>query len=218
MPRNSSIAILVLTVVLCGSVQAKDLGTVGKTYPIAERDSLAEIQEKARHIDLKHLYAQARPEKYRPVDLKKLPRAVKARIYQVDMTYTLENDIPDGKGGILYPRGYTFNPLDYVPFGKVLVLIDGDDRQQVEWFFKSQYRTDPKVMLLLTGGSYMPLQKSFGRPIFYATQPIIQRFGLSAVPSVVRAKGRQMEVQEIFVRNKKSASERLSREVKCSTS
>jgi len=26
------------------------------------------------------------------------------------MTYTTEIDVPDGKGGVLYPKGYTFNP------------------------------------------------------------------------------------------------------------
>ena len=33
------------------SVEAKVLGTYGATYPIAERDALEEIQERARQVD-----------------------------------------------------------------------------------------------------------------------------------------------------------------------
>jgi len=185
---------------------AKDLGTVGKTYPIAERDALSELEDRARRIDMKKLLAQARPEKYRPENLKNLPRASKARSYQVDMSYTVQEDIPDGKGGILYPRGYTFNPLNYMPFRKTLVVIDGNDRRQVEWFAGSRYKSDPAVMLLLIDGATADIQKRIMRPVFYATQPIVTRFRLSAVPSVIRAKGTNMEVEEIAVSLKCSAN------------
>lgn len=183
---------------------AKDLGTVGKTYPIAERDALSELEDRARRIDTKKMLAQVRPEKYRPENLKNLPRASKARSYQVDMTYTVQEDIPDGKGGILYPRGYTFNPLSYMPFRKTLVVIDGSDRQQVEWFAGSRYKSDPAVMLLLTDGASGDVQRRVRRPVFYATEPIVNRFRLSAVPSVIRAKGTNMEVEEIAVSLKRS--------------
>ena len=183
---------------------AKDLGTVGKTYPIAERDSLSELEDRARRIDTKKMLAKVNPEKYRPGNLKNLPRASKARTYQVDMTYTVQEDIPDGKGGILYPRGYTFNPLNYMPFRKTLVVINGIDRQQVEWFAGSRFKSDPTVMLLLTDGASGDVQRRVRRPVFYATEPIVNRFRLSAVPSVIRVKGSNMEVEEIAVSLKRS--------------
>jgi conjugal transfer pilus assembly protein TraW len=185
---------------------AKDLGTVGKTYPIAETDALSELEDRARRIDTKKMLAKAQPEKYRPGNLKNLPRASKTRSYQVDMTYTVQEDIPDGKGGVLYPQGYTFNPLTYMPFKKTLVVIDGNDRQQVEWFAGSQYKSDPSVMLLLTDGASGDVQKRVRRPVFYATEPIVSRFRLSAVPSIIRAKGLNMEVEEIAVPLKRSAN------------
>ncbi len=185
---------------------AKDLGTVGKTYPIAERDALSELEDRARRIDTKKMLTKVRPEKYRPENLKHLPRASKTRSYLVDMSYTVQEDIPDGKGGILYPRGYTFNPLSYMPFRKTLVVIDGNDRLQVEWFAGSRYKSDPAVMLLLTDGASGDVQRRVRRPVFYATEPIVNRFRLSAVPSVVRAKGTNMEVEEIAVPLKLSAN------------
>jgi len=184
-----------------------NLGTFGQTYPIAERDALEEIKERAAHIDWGRIFSRENMEKavkaYRP-DTPFLPRAQKQRVRLVDMTYTLDIDIPDGKGGILYPKGYTFNPLDYVDFPRTLVVINGDDVSQVAWFSRSDYSKNVKAMLLLTGGSYYDLGKKLDRPVFYATPDIVNRLQLEAVPSIVRQKGRYMEVKEVAVPDKKS--------------
>lgn len=204
--RRTDLLITPALLLLSLQAFAKDLGTVGKTYPIAEADALTEMEDRARRIDTKKMLVKVRPEKYRPGNLKNLPRASKSRSYLVDMSYTVQEDIPDGKGGILYPRGYTFNPLSYMPFRKTLVVIDGSDRQQVEWFAGSRYKSDPAVMLLLTDGASGDVQRRVRRPVFYATEPIVNRFRLSAVPSVIRAKGTNMEVEEIVVSLKRSAN------------
>ena len=204
---------LILTVIFFALMVAPahgaihNLGTLGQTYPIAERDALEELQERVSQVNWSKVFNREKIEKairdYRP-DLEPLPRARKERIRLVDMTYTLPFDIPDGKGGILYPRGYTFNPLDYVHFDRTVVVIDGDDPEQVTWFSQSKYASQIKTMLLLTGGSYFELQKKLERPVFYATTDIIHRFQLEAVPSVVRQHGRYMEVREIDVERKKT--------------
>jgi conjugal transfer pilus assembly protein TraW len=52
-------------------------------------------------------------------------------------------------------------------------------------------------MLLITDGSTTDLQKQLKQTVYYATRPIIQRFDLAAVPSIIRRKDRAMEVVEI---------------------
>jgi len=180
---------------------ASVLGTVGRTYPIAEKDAVSELEERALHMDWKLMYSRILPGNYRPEDLKDIPRALKPGSFLVDMTYTLDSDIPDGKGGVLYPAGFTFNPLDYVPFDKTLVVIDGTDKEQVSWFASSRYRKKPDVMLLITGGPAFSLQKQLKQPVFYSTRAIVQRFRITAVPSVIRRRGRLMEVVEICLDN-----------------
>ena len=102
-------------VVCVSSVQAKELGNFGMTYRIAERDALTEIEERAKQVDWHKVLDKRKIENYQgPPDRVRLPRAKRNRSFQVDMTYTTEIDVPDGKGGILYPTGYTFNPLDYI--------------------------------------------------------------------------------------------------------
>jgi conjugal transfer pilus assembly protein TraW len=203
---NSSRIVMGALAIICiflaaAPSHAMVLGTVGRTYAIAEKDAVSELEERALHMDWKLMYSRIRPENYRPKDLKDIPRALKPGSFLVDMTYTLDSDIPDGKGGVLYPAGFTFNPLDYVPFDKTLVVIDGTDKGQVSWFAASRYRKKPDVMLLITSGPAFSLQKQLKQPVFYSTRAIVQRFGITVVPSVIRRRGRLMEVVEICLDN-----------------
>ena len=183
---------------------ARNPGTVGAVYPIAEPDALSEIEERARRVDWEKVIGRKIVEKkvvsFRPAGLVPLARAEKGRKYTVDLTYTLSEDIPDGKGGTLYPKGYAFNPLDYVTLPNTLVVLDGADEAQVNWFYSSEHFNDFKTILLITDGSYSELSKELKRPVYYADGAIIDRFDLEAVPAVVRQKGKNMEVQEIAVK------------------
>ncbi len=190
---------IVIALMLCTvPVQAKVLGTFGMTYRIAEQDALAEIEERARQVDWNKILDKRKVENYQgPPDSLSLPRAKKDRVFSVDMTYTTNIDVPDGKGGILYPKGYTFNPLDYVNYPKTLVVIDGSDSAQVKWLAASEYDKRLDVTLLLTEGMYGAVAKQVSRPVFYANRKIIERFKLKAVPSIIRQKDRAMEVTEV---------------------
>ena len=194
--RNGLAAIGLMVCV--SSAQAKELGTFGMTYRIAERDALAEIEDRAKQVDWHKVLDKRKVENFQgPPDRVRLPRAKRNRSFPVDMTYTTEIDVPDGKGGILYPKGYTFNPLDYVTYPKTLVVIDGADPEQVKWFATSEYDKRLDVMLLLTEGNFGNVSKKISRPLFYADRKIVERLKLQAVPSVVRQKGRIMEVTEV---------------------
>jgi len=205
--RYGMAAITICVILHAVPSSAKVLGTVGRTYPIAEKDAIAELQDRASQIDWKRMYSRIRPENYRPENMKDLPRARKDRSFTVDMTYTLDADIPDGKGGVLYPAGYTFNPLDYVPFDKTIVVINGSDPEQVSWFAGSKYKGKPDVMLLITNGSAIDLQKQLKQPVYFSNQAIVNRFNVSAVPSVIRRKDRLMEVDEVALRHLQKAAE-----------
>ncbi len=192
---------------------AKDLGTRGATYPIAERDALEEIEERARQVDWGKLFGdkeknEQRIKNYRPKDLAFLPRAAPDRVRMVDISYTLDFDIPDEKGNVLYPKGFTFNPLDYIVYPRTIVIIDGADRAQVEWFKKSPYNRDINSVLWITDGSYFDLSVELGRAVYYVNSLIAGRFKLEAVPCVVVQKGNLLEVTEFDVesRSKKQPS------------
>jgi len=194
------LALALFAVIAAVQAQAGNLGTVGATYGIAEKDALAEIRQRARGVDWGRVIRKKSIEEYDgPMDRVSLPRATRERSFPVDLSFTLRMDVPDGKGGVLYPKGYTFNPLDYITFARTLVIINGNDPEQVKWFASSRYRGRIDVTLLLTEGRYGRLEKKLDVPLFYADKRIAERLRLERVPSVVRQEGRQMVVREIAV-------------------
>lgn len=200
-------AILILGLVLPAKAQ-QVLPREGQVYPIAEPDMLAEVQAKAASVNwAKVIDKKKQKEKlknFQPGNLVKLPAAKENRAFLVDMTYTLDVDLPDGKGGILYPKGYAFNPLEYAPLRGKLVVIDGSDPRQVKWFASSPYFGDISVKLLLCGGSYSHLMEKFQRPVFYYMQPMAIRLQLEAVPAVVEQAGKRLQVTEVALDPRKS--------------
>jgi conjugal transfer pilus assembly protein TraW len=178
----------------------KNLGTVGETYPVIEPDVNAQLQERAiKRTAEEHRLFPERMKTYQPADLHHLTQATENRTFLVDMTYTLDHDLKDGEGRIIYPRGFTFNPLDYVPFSGGLVVLDGADPAQVKWFQATVYAKDHRVRLLITGGYAAVLVKQLGRPVFYLTDDIARRLQLAAVPSLVIQKEDKLQIREFLI-------------------
>lgn len=200
-------AVLLLALLLpgaaAGASPAKDLGTAGAVYPVAERDALEEILERARQVDWKrHFNAREGERKIRawkPEGLPSLPRAERDRVLYRDLSWVLDFDVPDGRGGVLYPRGYRFNPLAHVTLPTVLVVIDGGDAAQTAWFLRSPWAKDARVMLILTDagpGGWPEAMKRLGRPVHFAVRGVAERLALEAVPSVALQEGPVMKVME----------------------
>ena len=191
---------------MASTAVARDLGTFGAVYDIVEKDALKELEEKAKSVDFsKEVDRDAlvrRARNFTPEDVKEMKMigpARKDRTFLVDMTYTVERDIKDDKGNIVYPTGYAFNPLTYVAYPRTLVILNGKRPEQIRWFEGSSYAKDPQVTLLLTDGSYGELSRSLKRPVFYASTKLIEVFKIQAVPSVVRQSGAYMEVTEVRI-------------------
>lgn len=196
------VAILAITFLLVPASYAAKPMVLGKTYKIKEKDALLEIEERAKSVDWQKTFNEERLnaiKRYQPKDLTRLPRATETHAYFVDMTYTLDMDVPDGKGGILYPKGYTFNPLDYVTYPGVIVVIDASDSDQIAWFERSPYAAGIQTRLLICDGSHYDAAQVFRRPVFYLNEKIASRFQLKAVPSVIRQNGDKMEVRQYDV-------------------
>lgn len=182
------------------SLETKDLGTVGETYPIVEADVVKELQRQAMQNKQKsENFLLEELKKYQPMNLYNLPRAESDSTYLVDMSYSLDRDLVDGSGKVIYPKGYTFNPLDYLSFPGGLVIIDGEDPQQLQWYKTSPYVNLPQARLLLSGGYAFEIVEQLRRPAFYLTGDIAKRLKLYAVPAVVIQEGKQLLVREVYI-------------------
>ena len=171
------------------------LEPVGPTSAVIENDLVDELRQRAVSIDVEQLRsAQAH---YQPANLHALPRATKDTTTRVDLTHTLEQDLVDSQGTILYPAGFTFNPLRYVSLTGALVVIDGSDPEQVGWFKDSPYGANRRALLLLSGGLAARLRDELRRPVAYLTDDLARRLQLRAVPAVVVERDNQLEIREV---------------------
>ncbi|MBU4168962.1 MAG: hypothetical protein KKE10_14115 [Proteobacteria bacterium] len=191
------IIIILGRLLLVSASYAKNLGTIGTTYPVVEPDLVEEVKARIDKVKMAKIMEEHR-HSYKAKDIYALPTAKRDRTFFVDMTYTLDHDIPGENGKIMYKRGLTWNPLDYVSPPE-LVVINGEDAKQVEWFKKSPYYKNLKIKLLTSAGFAAPLIKQLQRPVFYLTKTIADRLQLTATPCVITQNGKKMMVQEVKI-------------------
>ncbi len=196
-----SISSLSVGQAIMAATAIKDLGTVGATYPVVEPDLVTELKNEAirQHTARDTAQPQDQLKMYQPANLHTLPHVTTDRTFLVNMNYTVTQDVVDGEGTILYPRGFTFNPLDYLRFPGGLVVIDGTDPLHIKWFQNTDYAKNHQARLLLSDGSAYELSRQLKRSVFYLTSDIAKRLQLAAVPSVVVQEDRNVRVHEIKV-------------------
>ncbi|MHB8810645.1 MAG: hypothetical protein ACYC9M_11605 [Desulfobulbaceae bacterium] len=206
---NCKIVMLLITLLAADPLHAavRELETLGETYPVIEEDLLADLKQRAMKAD--ELRAEIRKfiSEYQPAGVHHLTRATTDRTFTVDMTYTVEEDITDETGRVIYPKGFRFNPLKYVALPGGLLVIDGDDPNQVEWFRTSPYYVDHRIKLLLSNGRAADLIDKLRRPVFYLTDDIAGRLQLGAAPSLVIQQGQTMQVREFYLPPARSKSD-----------
>ena len=194
--------VLILALLLAGVSPTRAgeivrLEPVGPTSAVIETDLGEVLRQGAVRVDVERLRsAQVR---YQPANLQALPRAEKDTTTMVDLTHTLEQDLVDAQGTVLYPAGFTFNPLRYVSLSGALVVIDGSDPEQVAWFKGSPYGSNRRALLLLSGGLAAALRDELRRPVAYLTEDIARRLQLRAAPSVVMEHDQHLTVREVRI-------------------
>ncbi len=200
--------ILIVTVQLCAATL---LIGEGQTWPYAEQNALDEIQvtlqrEKPqieKRLKESSDEAKKRLESYVAPNVHPLPRAQEDKVFLVDMRYTLDRDITNQDGSVIFKKGYTFNPLDSMSFLQKIVVFDPTDKAQKDWFLSTPYKDDFSAMILITAGAALQVTKELQRPVMYLTHPIAQRFHLQSSPCVIVQQGRSMAVYEFTPRMKR---------------
>jgi len=180
---------------------------VGKTYPFAEKDFLQEIQEyiKTHKSQIETKLTKIRKEQikkvkqFKPKGIDPLTPATRNRVFYPDMTYTLQFDIKDQYGKILYPKGYKFNPTKYVHLSYGIIIINGKREKEIKWLLKNKnkYLNTIAYKVFLTDGSWYEVSQKLKQPVFYCLKEIEDRFQLQHTPSIIIQKNGEIEVREI---------------------
>ncbi len=187
-------------------VSAKNLGTVGVVYSIAETDFLqwiqARLQQKMQSGEWQR-WQQARTQNVlqladRPQPVSELTPAQENKSWLYDPTITLQHDIFDAQGRVQFPAGTRFNPLERVTWTKALLFYNGDDPKQVAWVKKTAEHYHGKVLFILTQGSLSDQRQQLKQPVYFdQSGQLVHRFGMAHMPAVVFQDGKQLRVTEI---------------------
>lgn len=163
--------------------------TIGRTWPIAEPDAMAEIESRAARAP--SLASRLGPRSsWLAMKAAALAVATRTRTRSVVPFHSLEQDIQLPDGRILYPRGFTFNPLDYVTLPQRLVIVHPRD---LGWALRTARFTD---FILLTAGDALELSERAGRALFILEERVKTRLGLTVAPVVVAQKGKALILSE----------------------
>jgi conjugal transfer pilus assembly protein TraW len=188
---------------------AIDLGVIGPTYEIREPHLLAFIEQRLRDKEksgeLRRLMDEARQ---RGSESIRHPAAVvgvrtteRARTFYIDPTFTLDRNVVDSQGQMLFPAGTRKNPLEVVTLSRRLFFFDGRDRRQVAQARDLVARANGGIKPILTGGSYLDLMRSWRIPVYYDQQgTLTRRLGIQQVPAVVTQEGMRLRIDEVLVR------------------
>lgn len=191
------------TPAITGSIASRS--TIGRTWPIAEPDALAEIEAKVASLPSDMSKAFGPRDKWTALKSASLGVAGADRVRSVVPFYTLDFDItlPDGK--TLYPKGFTFNPLTYVKLPQRLVVVHPRD---LSWALRSARASDFILLSALGGqnGDAIDLSEKTGRPIYILEERVKQRLGLTVAPVIVEQSGTRLILTEYGPKSRASAA------------
>jgi len=185
-----------------------DLGSIGPTYPIGEANLLEFIAQRLRDKqasgELDRLQAQARErgiqDVRQPQPVAGLRTTQQPRTFYFDPSFTLDRNILDPQGHLMFAAGSRHNPLDVVSLSRHLLFFDARDARQVSRARELIQRYQGQVKAILTAGSYLDLMKAWRTPVYYDQQGVLtRRLGIAQVPALVSQEGKRLRVDELEV-------------------
>ena len=174
-----------------------------EVYEIAEPDLLEEIE--ARKEEVFEKIEEVRKEVRETIENYKgeeLVPAEKNRKYVIDPTYCLEEDVyyldeENNEWKVLYPKGYCFNPLYYVPYTPPpMVVFNPCRKEEREWVLE---RFSSENAILVSTGCPLKEVKKLGLTTYFLTPELKEKLRLKETVSVVSVNEKKKVIEvEVF--------------------
>ncbi|MBB6117750.1 conjugal transfer pilus assembly protein TraU [Rahnella inusitata] len=193
----------IAAIFLCMNAHASQ-NVIGQVYSIDEPDAMTEIQQRVENVNWEKELNKNRNDwgAFKGV---RLPSAQEDRTRTYIPFYTSTVDVPDKEGRILYPKGYTFNPLAYVKLPQRIVVVSPG---QEDWL--KDHTTDSD-MVLFTHGDVVNKGKDIDRTVFILDDAVRQRLDIRVTPTIVHQEEAHLVIQEFAWQPQKARSTALLR-------
>ena len=189
---------LTIICLLLGSNTYAEVVNIGQTYQVNEKSALEEIKQRAEKVNWKEVVNKDLIDKaYNKLRIA-LPRVNTNHKRNYIPFYVLEKDITDAQGNTLYPKGFRYNPLDYM-FTPGRIIIIGDHVEDIEWL-KTNRRAGDQI--ITAGGDVRLLARDHNITAFFYQPKMRERLGVERVPSLIEQVNNQFKITE--VRTKKT--------------
>lgn len=191
---------------MSSAVMADDLGVVGPTYEIVERDVLELITSKLKQMEQSGELAKYQEDyKNKVIASIEHPRSLTgfkatetAETHYYDPSMVTQKDIVDATGKVLYRRGTKVNPLDYIGWNTYLLFVDGRDEKQLAFSKKIVATSDRPVKIVLVAGEPLALMRKWKSSVYFDQGgKLIKRFAIAQVPAIVRQEGKRLRIDEL---------------------
>ncbi|QEW34529.1 type-F conjugative transfer system protein TraW (plasmid) [Erwinia billingiae] len=202
------LAVLLLAGVLILPAGAKELGTIGHLFPIAEPDLLTFIGQRLQgmkdsgEMDRLQNEAEARVKAHavRPAPVAGLTPAKTDRSWRYDPTFTVRETIRDMRGNVIARAGDQVNPLDKIPYSETLYFVDGDNKTQMAWV-KHQLAGQQNFKVILVSGNIHDSSMALDEPVYFDQYgTLTTKFGLEHTPVRITRDDRWLKVQEVALK------------------
>lgn len=196
------IRVLISSVFILNSIfavlNAKDLGTCGTVYPIAEEDIIQYLKNKIAYSGeswMKEFQKSTLEKMKTPKPVSGITKAQEYRTFSFDPSITLTQDVIDHEGQIIAKAGTRINPLDHVSLDYEMIFFDGDDPAQCA--FARENKSKKSKWILIKGNPYdLEIQENY--PVYFDQQGVlVQKFGIKKVPAKVSQEGSVLKIEEI---------------------
>lgn len=204
--RCSKVLAGAVALALLPAAHAQYLGAIGPTYPVGEQSALELIMDRLRAKERTGELVQLQEEGTRR-SLETIthmpPVAGIVTVTErgqrlIDPTVHYARAITTDNGRIVVPAGAKINPLEITGLSKTLIFFDGRDPAQADAVRQLVEQGGGRVKPILVAGSWLDLTKAWKTQVFYDQHGTLsQRFGVRAVPAVIRQHGKLLVLDEI---------------------
>ena len=205
--KKRTVFLLLLSLLSAGA-SARDLGTTGHLFTIAEPDLLTFIKQRLQAMEdsgemakmQRETEARVKAHAVRPTPVAGLSPAITSRSFAFDPTFTVRETIKDMQGRVIAKQGDQVNPLDRVPFSEVLYFLDGDNRDQVAWV-KKQVSGQMNFKVILVNGNIKETSDTLDEPVYFDQSGVLTtKFGFTHTPVRISRDGRVLKVDEVALK------------------
>ena len=220
--------IIALYISLISMSFAHDLGVYGHLFPVIEINPVTVIQSKLQDYEKsgeletmkRKFQQQVEASILRPKPVTGLTTTETSHRIIFTPSFTLNSDIYDYAGNLLFAKGLTVNPWDIKTYpknlqqfnitvprlSKTLLILNGDDPRQCAWAKAEIARLDSldhKYRIILINGNTRDTAETLQRQVYFDQNSQISRyFTLKHIPALITREDNHCVIQIVAMTSK----------------